>query len=141
MDYQDMSKDELILAIKNNDLKYQKVKDRAAKWLSERQEARLLNSTKNNARRKNVENTLKLEDIVIPTHCPILGIELTNTMGKGRTGSNASIDRINPDLGYTPENIMIISDLANRMKQNATVDELVSFANGILKLYITNNNK
>jgi hypothetical protein len=44
-----------------------------------------------------------------------------------KTG-NTSIDRINPKLGYVEGNIQIISHKANRMKSNASVEELKLFA-------------
>lgn len=78
-------------------------------------------------------------DIIIPPSCPIFGWELTNISGKGRVKTNASIDRIEPEKGYVKGNIMVMSDLANRMKQNATKAELITFALGILKFYGNKN--
>ena len=49
------------------------------------------------------------------------------------TGENtASLDRIDSSKGYTPENIQVISRIANVMKNNATEQELISFAKGVL---------
>jgi hypothetical protein len=58
-----------------------------------------------------------------PTHCPILGIELKYTPG-ARSGNSASIDRIEPDKGYVKGNVLIVSDRANRAKNDLTLDEL-----------------
>ena len=47
----------------------------------------------------------------------------------------ASVDRIDSKLGYTQDNIQIISYLANLMKSHASEEELVSFANGVLAIH------
>lgn len=64
---------------------------------------------------------------MIPSHCPILGIPLF----KGKSGGEAnspSLDRIEPELGYVPGNIVVISNRANRLKSDATIDELRAIA-------------
>jgi hypothetical protein len=96
----------------------------------------LLYSAQLNARQKNLECTITEDDIEIPTTCPLLGCVLTNIQGAGRQATNMSIDRIDPSMGYIKGNIQIISDKANRMKQNATKEELVRFAEGVLSIYI-----
>lgn len=69
-------------------------------------------------------------DIVIPTHCPLLGVPLKKGSGAGgQNDFSPSIDRLHPDKGYTKENILVISHRANRIKNNATVSELLRIAN------------
>lgn len=88
------------------------------------------------ARKKNLELSITLADIKIPERCPYLGIVLKQVRRKERhLGCSPTIDRINPSKGYTPDNIEVISDLANRMKQNATPGQLVDFAEYIIKRY------
>jgi hypothetical protein len=115
--------------------RYNKVLNRAKQYTCENQSMRLLHSCKNNAKKQNIEFALKVEDIVIPKTCMYLGIELTNISGEGRVQSNASIDRIDSTKGYIKDNIQVISDLANKMKQNATPEQLVTFAKNILRLH------
>lgn len=94
-----------------------------------------------NAKNKEVPHTIKVSDIPMPETCIYLGIKLDYRHASERNGKryrvyNApSIDRIQPRLGYIPGNIQVISDLANRMKQDATIQELVAFAHGVLKLH------
>lgn len=128
--------------IMNYKEEYEKLLDKVIKqrayvkqYQHERQEYRLLAAAKQRAKSSNLEFALELEDINIPEYCPYLNCEITNIFGEGRVWSNASIDRIDSSKGYIKGNIQVISDLANRMKQNASVEQLIAFANGILKLY------
>lgn len=81
-----------------------------------------------NARRKALRYgravNITLEDISIPTHCPLLGIALTYGPGrKGPTPSSPSLDRIDNTKGYVKGNVWVISNIANTMKQELTVEE------------------
>ena len=87
----------------------------------------LLESAQNRARAKGLPINITLEDIVVPTHCPILGIKLEKSEIKASEAS-PSLDRIVPEKGYVKENIQVISKKANIMKSNATFSELLSFA-------------
>ena len=95
----------------------------------------LLMGARGNAVKYNREFTITEQDIVIPTHCPYLGIELTHTRGQGKLWTNSSIDRIDSTKGYIPGNVQVISKLANIMKSNATEEQLLAFANGVIKLH------
>jgi hypothetical protein len=88
---------------------------------------RLFKSAKNAARIRQREFTLNKEDIIIPTKCPILDIDLyfDNEMGD----NSPSIDRINSINGYTKNNIIICSWRANHIKGNATIDEMHAIYN------------
>lgn len=55
-----------------------------------------------------------------PTVCPVLGIDLD----QGWRDSVASVDKVIPSLGYIKENCRIISLKANRLKNNASVEDL-----------------
>lgn len=93
-------------------------------------------NTKHRAKKMNIPFNIELEDIVIPKYCPILEIELSLTPYGERKGfqmNSASIDKIDPNLGYIKGNIQIISMKANAMKYSATEDELIKFCTNILK--------
>jgi hypothetical protein len=82
---------------------------------------------KHKAKERGIEFSLKLEDVVFPTHCPALGVELSYVQRGGNPGSRpntASFDRIDPSKGYIPGNVIIVSELANRIKTNATVEQI-----------------
>lgn len=97
---------------------------------------KMIARAKNRAKKYNLAYNLTFEDIIIPTHCPILGIPLAQVQGKsgGHPGS-PSIDRIDNVKGYTKDNIQIISHLANQMKASASPEELVKFAKWTLAEY------
>jgi len=87
-------------------------------------EAKILNACKKRAKEKGLEFTLRLEDVVIPTHCPMLGIPLFPTTGQAAHANSPSLDRLDPRKGYTTENTVVISHRANTIKSNATPEEL-----------------
>ena len=113
----------------------EKVKKQKNKYLENNAQQRLLHSSKWNAKTRGLEHSITIEDIIIPTHCPYLGVELTNFVGKGRSKTNPSLDRINNEHGYIKGNVRVISDRANGLKTNLTEEELVTFAKGILNLH------
>lgn len=78
-----------------------------------------------------MEFTITVDDIVVPESCPYLGIPFQPL--DSRYGY--SLDRIDSTKGYIPENIRVISRLANIMKNNATEQELISFAKGVLVVH------
>lgn len=78
---------------------------------------------KGRARKLGIVFDLKVEDIVIPEHCPLLGVHLARGCGKLQAAS-PSLDRKNPDVGYTRDNVWVISHRANTIKNNATLEEL-----------------
>lgn len=95
---------------------------------------RVLNGVKKRAKKLGMPMELHPSDITIPTHCPILGIELV-IGGKGRLRENSpSIDRIDNNKGYTKNNVQVISYRANRLKSNATAQELLTIGNYLVNL-------
>ncbi len=95
----------------------------------------MLTRSRSSAKQRGLEFNLTIEDIVIPTYCPYLGVELTRSVGKGRIWTNASIDRINNKIGYLKGNVQVISYLANAMKRDLSIDQLLVFAHNIIKTH------
>lgn len=80
------------------------------------------------------EFTLTYAHLTTPSHCPALGIPLDWTGGRKGRFNTPSLDRIDNTKGYTPDNVVIVSERANRIKNDATVEELemiVAFYKGL----------
>lgn len=92
-----------------------------------------------NARKRKLEFDLELSDIVVPTLCCYLGVELLYDRKDYRNQHYFSVDRIDSSKGYIKGNIQVISKLANTMKNNATYEQLLTFANNIIKIYDRQN--
>ena len=93
-------------------------------------ERNLLNKARMNAKKKGLLFTLILQDIVIPEYCPYLDIKINPW---GNRDNCPSLDRKDNSKGYTKDNIQVISFQANRMKNTASLNELITFADNILK--------
>lgn len=103
---------------------------------SESPEKRMLRRAKTRARERGHEFNLELSDIHIPTHCPILGIELV--VHKGSSGgkpNSPALDRIDNNKGYVKGNVMVVSHRANMMKVDASPEELLKFADWVIARY------
>lgn len=86
------------------------------------------------AEKEGIPFDISISDLLpLPTHCKYLGIELTSKHRHGRLDTNMSLDKIEPNKGYVKGNVQIISEKANRMKNDATLPELITFANNIIK--------
>lgn len=95
-------------------------------------ESRLLSEALRRSKKKGPFFDLKLEDIKIPDKCPILGIPLFKGIG-ACCANSPSLDRKNPLLGYTKDNVWVISHKANSMKRDASPEELFMFGIWVLE--------
>ncbi len=62
-------------------------------------------------------------------------------LGSKNNDLTPSIDRINPKKGYVKENIIVVSMKANRIKTDATVEEIRKVADFYEKLFEISHNK
>jgi len=106
---------------------------RQREYRRERPEAYLLVHAKVRANRTGCKFTITLADIKIPKRCPVLNIPLVQGEGKPIFGS-PTIDRLNNDRGYTPDNIIIMSRRANILKRDATLKEMKKLAQFYLRI-------
>jgi predicted Zn-ribbon and HTH transcriptional regulator len=98
------------------------------KWRKDNPEAYMLHSAKCRAKKLGWEFNLTVEDIKIPSNCPVLGIPLfIRQGGKGteKNPNNPSLDRIDSSKGYIKGNIKVISWRANDLKKNGSLSEFI----------------
>ena len=116
-----------------------KVNERTAKtkpWLTRRKrrpEAYLFNIAKQRSKKKNIEFSITVEDLKMPEVCPLLGIKLDSYSDD--IDVHPSIDRIDSSKGYIKGNVWIISHKANRVKSDATADELIKIGMALKELF------
>lgn len=79
---------------------------------------------------------LDLEDILIPTVCPLLGITIEKGVGT-YTDNSPTLDRIFPHLGYVKGNVWVVSMRANRIKQDASLEELFILCKNLMNKLTT----
>jgi hypothetical protein len=100
-------------------------------WKINNQEKYLVQNAKARAKKYGSAFDISAKDIHIPEFCPYLGLKLEPFS----EWASPSLDKINPKLGYVKGNIQVISNLANTMKSSANIEQLVLFAQNVLKLH------
>lgn len=83
----------------------------------------LLAAVRQRARKLGLPFNIDHTDIPVPDRCPALGVELKRNRGKVAFDS-ATVDRIVPARGYVKGNVIVISQRANAVKNDATPDEI-----------------
>lgn len=87
-------------------------------------EKAMVRHARKRAKLKGLPFSIRAEDIFVPSVCPALGIPLK--VGGDILDDSPTLDRIIPDNGYVEDNIIVVSDLANRIKSNATPDQIIA---------------
>lgn len=96
----------------------------------------MLRSARSRAKTKGLAFNITVDDIIIPEYCPVLKIKLEANGGKGGAKRNSpSLDRIIPELGYVKGNIQVMSNAANLLKGNSTPEDMLLFAEWVIKTY------
>lgn len=115
-------------ALKMQDSTYREyIRTRDREWRRNNPILHLYRGAKKRAKEKGLEFNIEHSDVVITTHCPILGVEFVQGV-KGDYQKSYSLDRIDSSKGYIKGNVRVISMRANTMKNNATYEELMAFA-------------
>lgn len=95
---------------------------------------KMLQQCRNRAKRKGLDFNLTLSDIILPEKCPLLGIPF-EIGTKDNYEATYSLDRIDPSKGYVKGNIWVLTKKANSMKNSASKQELLTFANNVIKYF------
>lgn len=98
----------------------------------------LMESSKSRAKANGIPFNLEESDIIVPDKCPILGIPLIKNSGV-HSANSPSLDKIDPEKGYVKGNVQVISFKANAMKNNASKEELLLFAEWVNKTFKEEN--
>lgn len=131
-------------------------KHRNYKSKEDRIKGYMIRNVKYSSKRRNLDFDLDYTDIKLPVYCPLLNIKLNYNNQKHHKilnlGDNyedlsfndisrATVDRIDNTKGYVKGNIIILSRLANAMKNEASFEQLETFSKNILKLIDFNKNQ
>jgi len=93
----------------------------------------LIKAARKRAKVKGLVCDLRTKDIDVSTHCPILGIKFE--IGRKVWYNSPSLDRIDNTKGYTKDNVIVVSLMANSIKNQATPDQIRQVAEFYEKLY------
>jgi len=93
----------------------------------------ILRAAKRRARKRNIFFDLTVDDVHVSTHCPILGTLLE--VGSDNWQNSPSLDRIDNNRGYEPDNVIVVSMMANSIKNQATPTQIKKVADFYEKLY------
>lgn len=94
----------------------------------------MVTSAKARARDYGVPFDLKYTDFEIPDFCPYLGIPIYRAVGTTYKEHSPTLDRIIPEMGYVPGNVLVVSNRANRAKSNLSVAELRTLAENVERI-------
>lgn len=93
-------------------------------------EEHLFLQAKSRAKKFGIPFTITQADIEWVTHCPVFGMELNYRKNEGSKEGwsirqhSATLDRRDNAKGYVPGNVFVISHHANRLKGDATIEQL-----------------
>jgi hypothetical protein len=113
----------------------EKIKAQKTAWMKkpENRVRHTLGQAKRRAIEKGLEFSITMDDLLpVPTVCPVLGITINYEGNNGQRGfvnDSPSIDRIDSSLGYVKGNVQLICWRANRIKSDATIEELQALLN------------
>jgi hypothetical protein len=91
-------------------------------WILRNPIKKFLYDAKRRALKKGLPFEVDISDVPIPKLCPVFGVPLTYT--EGDKSYSPSIDCVVPALGYVKGNVAVISNRANRIKNDGTIEEL-----------------
>jgi len=97
----------------------------------------MLRHARNRSKKRNIYFNLSLDDFEIGTKCPILNIPFK--VGKENWQNSPSLDRIDNRRGYEKDNVIVVSTMANSIKNQATPKQIKKVAEFYEKIYNEKN--
>lgn len=95
----------------------------------------MIRNSKFAAKRRNIQFDLTFQDFQLPEYCPLLNVKLTfGSESDGNHPTHASLDRIDNTKGYIKGNVIVLSRMANAMKNSADFIQLETFSSNISKI-------
>ena len=96
------------------------------------------NGARIRARKANREFSLELSDLYLMWNlqdgkCAITGRQMTYEHFCGRLSTNLSLDRINSSYGYSVENSQLVCSVANTIKSDLSMNELLLLCRDIIE--------
>lgn len=109
----------------------------AAKYRAEHPSYGMYASAQARAKARGIAFTITRKDIddALTGVCPALLIPLKRNERGNANPDSPTLDRIDSTRGYEQGNIQVLSNKANRMKSDATPEELLLFADWIYMTY------
>lgn len=92
--------------------------------LSKTYEYSMLKSARSRAKKEGWDFNLEISDIIIPEFCPILKVKIGNVRDRSGDSYSPSLDRVDNSKGYIKGNVRVITQKANRMKQDCSIEQL-----------------
>lgn len=134
--YRDINREKQRLYMQNlRSTKNEIIKERKRNaWRTSDVRKILLMQARSRSNRKNIDFNIELEDIIIPELCPLLNIPFIRGV-KNDYEYTYSLDRIDPSKGYIKGNVWVITKLANSMKNSASKEQLITFAENVIKYF------
>ena len=121
-DYYQRNRDDILAkARKRREQNPEATREAQKAWYSKNWKRNMVTKAKARAKKQGVLFDITVDDLEFPDVCPVLGC----AMSPGHSDRNfrPSLDKIIPELGYTPENSRVISYRANRIKNDGTLEE------------------
>ena len=115
--------------------------DKFSKAIIHRCKNNFANATKSRMRRITAADAAPTTEMVIGLWekqqgvCAITGRQMTHIHGDGRVRTNASVDRIDNERGYSPDNIRLVCAHANIMRNNLSDDELYAWCKSVVEAF------
>lgn len=115
-------------------------RERVRRWILKDPSGHIHNGLSQRARIKGIPFDLSREQVrqllKETTVCPVFGMPLQRSTTGRMQNDSPSFDRINPSLGYTMGNVVVISWRANHLKNDATAKELRQLADWLDRIEI-----